>query len=359
MVNDSLSMASSSEDTVGAVALLLDWENIGSSNLAINDLIENSQEYGRVVIARAYADFRQSGERDPESLYRAGIEPVYVFANRSGKNSTDMRIAADCIELCQLHPSIGTYILATGDGDFIHLLNVLKRCGKKVVIVAVESQGSGRLNGSADGVIYIDRSAQPRFTDSDSGQLNSELKKVYELVGDMLQDQEQPILLSALKPAIVQRMPGFDQRRYEFPNPKFKNMMLDAEAKGYLKVETKDLDDWVMPVGDSQVSISMSTRGDSPPSDFLEQAVLLCADMEKSRDYITFVYLASNLKQRAWGGVHSHNQVKRWLNEFLDAEGKEVFTKESVEYFNDYNREMAQRVEIRINRNNERVKAIL
>ena len=70
-------------------------------------------------------------------------------------------LAADWMDVCYRHPEIDTFILATGDGDFIHLVNELRPHGKTVIVVTLIWAGSIRLIGGADRVIYYDQEIDP------------------------------------------------------------------------------------------------------------------------------------------------------------------------------------------------------
>ena len=144
------------------VALFIDWENfkislaVGHRNPNVSALKEEVSNHGRVVVAKAYADWvtrapelRGASQfiNDPPALYAAGIEPVYVptrlaLGSNSArttrvKNSVDVKMTADCIEIAHSYPNIGTYVLVSGDSDFIHVINALRTMGKRVIIIGV------------------------------------------------------------------------------------------------------------------------------------------------------------------------------------------------------------------------------
>lgn len=172
----SLSSSNWSSPAVPDAALLIDWENIKSSlnshgmHPSIAAIRDACEQYGRIVLARAYADWQDGWLRDdPRDLYAAGIEPVYVPVRRYGeaggqgtvKNSVDVRLATDCVELIHTHPQIELYILASGDQDFIHVVNKLRPYGKRVVGLAVSWSASPRLAERVDHMIIYDRDIDP------------------------------------------------------------------------------------------------------------------------------------------------------------------------------------------------------
>ena len=164
------------------VALFLDWENfkislaVGHRHPNVSALKEEVSNYGRVVVAKAYADWvTRSPElrgasqfiNDPPALYAAGIDPVYVPTRlaHSGaspgrttrvKNSVDVKMTADCIECAHSYPNIGTYVLVSGDSDFIHVINALRTMGKRVVIIGVSWATSRRFADQVDELILYD-----------------------------------------------------------------------------------------------------------------------------------------------------------------------------------------------------------
>ena len=254
------------------IALMLDWENIRfglqQRNLMpnISAIKEEAQSLGRVVVARAYADFQNyTMSTDPRRLYAAGIEPVYVpgrnYDDGRGfsqsnvrKNSVDIKLTADCVEFCHRYPNIDAYMLVSGDGDFIHLVNSLRPYGKFVAIVALSWSASPRLTESADWVRFYDIDVEPSLQREPtapagqpaSGEVEGEMADIYEAIRDIVTSQNRPLVLAALKPLLAQRVGGFDER--EFGYLKFKPLVMDAEDAGYVRVVTEGLVDWVMPV---------------------------------------------------------------------------------------------------------------
>ncbi|MGD9932258.1 MAG: NYN domain-containing protein [Dehalococcoidia bacterium] len=157
-------------DPTGDVALLIDWENLKFSLLqrdrrpSVTALREAAERFGRVVYARAYADWQEHAHvGDAPNLYMAGLEPVYVLTKRYTegnevrlKNSVDVKLAADCIEASHVFPNIETYIIVSGDHGFIHIANSLRLRGKRVVVIGVSWTTAAQLTQQADVVLYYD-----------------------------------------------------------------------------------------------------------------------------------------------------------------------------------------------------------
>ena len=182
-------VANMSPNTGDDVALFIDWENFkislaaGSRTPNVTALKEEVANHGRVVVAKAYADWvTRSPElrgasqfiNDPPALYAAGIEPVYVPTRLPAgsptsltartfrvKNSVDVKMTADCIECAHSYPNIGIYVLVSGDSDFIHVVNALRTMGKRAIIIGVSWSTSRRLADQVDGLILYDTDVDP------------------------------------------------------------------------------------------------------------------------------------------------------------------------------------------------------
>lgn len=142
------------------VALFIDFENVRYGLLNAfgqepdpHRLMEKARAYGRVVVASAYADFTEHPSYYRRTLEVAGILPRDIPKRRSGghKSSADMVMLMDIVDCLLDRPSVETYILMTGDSDFIRVVTRARhRFGKKVVISAVPGTVSSDLVASAD-----------------------------------------------------------------------------------------------------------------------------------------------------------------------------------------------------------------
>ncbi|MES4793166.1 MAG: hypothetical protein C4321_09490, partial [Chloroflexota bacterium] len=157
----------------GDVALFIDWENfkISLSKLgmkpSITELTDDLRErYGRLVIARAYADWQDRTYvdwDDQRNLYYAGIEPIYVPTRKDTdrperrRNSVDVKMSTDCLEVSYTNRHIRWFVIVSGDADFIHVTNSLRSRGNRVVVIGVSGSTSNRISDSVDELLYYDR----------------------------------------------------------------------------------------------------------------------------------------------------------------------------------------------------------
>ncbi len=158
---------STSSTEPGDVALLIDYENLQVSlrnhfNLTtpkMSLIIQEALDHGRLVLSRAYAPWTNPElSIDAENLYRQGIDLIYTPA---GKNSADVRMAVDAVDLAQRMSNLGTIIFVTGDGDLIHPLNYLRQAGAHVMVIGVDAAMSRMLSSAADSVLIYERDLDP------------------------------------------------------------------------------------------------------------------------------------------------------------------------------------------------------
>ena len=291
------------------VALFIDWENFkislaaGSRTPNVTALKEEVANHGRVVVAKAYADWvTRSPElrgasqfiNDPPALYAAGIEPVYVPTRLPAgsptsltartfrvKNSVDVKMTADCIECAHSYPNIGIYVLVSGDSDFIHVVNALRTMGKRAIIIGVSWSTSRRLADQVDGLILYDtdvdpdthqetssmetargsarlnssagrqqsllQSSQLQSAQQSAQQLPQQLSEVMRVIEDIVRTERQAgriPLLTSLKQRIMRRIHGFDEKKLGFSG--FKKLMIRTAQEGNIKLVTVGLVDWVI-----------------------------------------------------------------------------------------------------------------
>lgn len=137
------------------VAMLIDYENVGLG--AIDHLLDQLSDVGRVIIRRAYADWSvQRGKQD--QLLDLGIEPIHQYhSNKSGKNSSDIRLVIEAIDLLHSSP-IDTFVVVSSDSDFVPLVGRLRAAGKSVIVAGRRETTSPTLIKSCDRFIFLNES---------------------------------------------------------------------------------------------------------------------------------------------------------------------------------------------------------
>ncbi len=240
------------------LAVFIDWENIYISTVSeynskpnVSAILEKAREYGRIVSATAYADWTDGDFRDaPPTLYSNGISPRYISARyfpggRSQKrrtNSIDVMLAVECSDFLHNHPQVGTYVLVTGDGDFIPLVSLLRSKGKNVVVIGVSEATSYHLIESADhfvsyaSLLEEDRAARARESKKEAADPYEELVRAVET----LKRGGKTRVLGQVKQQMIVQLGSFDERNAGFK--KFKDFVVEAERRGLVNTVDQDLE---------------------------------------------------------------------------------------------------------------------
>ena len=149
------------------IAVFVDYENLALGardskwrHLNIDLILKRLLEKGRLVYKRAYCDWSQY-RTDVCDFHARGIELIDIPRSKmSGKNSADIRMVVDALDLCYSKDHIEIFALLTGDSDFSPLVSKLKENHKRVIGCGVKNSTSGLLMGSCDEFLYYDDLAQ-------------------------------------------------------------------------------------------------------------------------------------------------------------------------------------------------------
>ena len=145
------------------IAVFVDYENLAIGardskwkHLNIDLILKRLLEKGRIVYKRAYCDWSQY-RNDVRDFHARGIELVDIpLSKMSGKNSADIRMVVDALDLCYSKDHIEIFALLTGDSDFSPVVSKLKENHKRVIGCGVRNSTSALLMGSCDEFIYYD-----------------------------------------------------------------------------------------------------------------------------------------------------------------------------------------------------------
>ncbi|HZY66380.1 MAG TPA: NYN domain-containing protein [Rubrobacteraceae bacterium] len=242
------------------LAIFIDWENIYISTVSeynskpnVSAILEKAREYGRIVSATAYADWTEGDFRQaPPTLYSNGITPKYISAryfpggkaSKRRTNSIDVMLAVECADFMHKHPQVGTYVLVTGDGDFIPLVSLLRSQGNIVVVIGVSEATSYHLIESADHFVSYaslleeeraarDRDKEPKKKTADPyEELVRAVKK--------LKDGGKARVLGQVKQQMIVQLGSFDERNLGFK--KFKDFVVEAERRNLVNTVDQDLE---------------------------------------------------------------------------------------------------------------------
>jgi len=165
------------------IAVFVDYENLAIGardskwrHLKIDLILKRLLEKGRIVYKRAYCDWSQY-QADVRDFHSRGIELVDIPRSKmSGKNSADIRMVVDALDLCYSKDHIEIFALLTGDSDFSPLVSKLKENDKRVIGCGVKNSTSGLLMGSCDEFLYYDDLAKAADTKAEKADRHTKKK---------------------------------------------------------------------------------------------------------------------------------------------------------------------------------------
>jgi len=230
------------------IAVFVDFENLAigvrdmkGARFEIELILKRLLEKGRVVYKRAYCDWTQYREVIHE-FHSHGVELVDIpHSKTSGKNSADIRMVVDAIDLCYSKNHIDTFALLSGDSDFSPLVSKLKENDKRVIGCGVKNSTSELLVSNCDEFIYYDDVVrrQPKRTRTRNKEKRQDKKqeaidRLLEIVASLNRDYD-PVWGSLVKQTLRRVYPGFDESYYGYRN--FSDLIKDAERRGLVALE--------------------------------------------------------------------------------------------------------------------------
>jgi uncharacterized protein (TIGR00288 family) len=244
------------------MAVFLDLENIALGardakypSFDIEKVLERLLLKGHIVVKKAYCDFERYKDFK-RGLHEAAFELIEIpHVRQSGKNSADIRMVVDALDLCYTKGHVDTFVILSGDSDFSPLVSKLRENAKTVIGVGVKNSTSDLFINNCDEFIYYDdlvrkepSKARRRTATTTPAPAASErapgenkgpvLNDALELIVDTLEALTEergggePIWGSMIKQAIKRRQPGFSERFYGFRS--FNDMLSDAAKRGLL-----------------------------------------------------------------------------------------------------------------------------
>ena len=245
------------------MALFCDFENVALgvrdakyAEFDIGKVLERLLLKGSIVVKKAYCDWERY--RDfKKSMHEAAFELIEIpHVRMSGKNSADIRMVVDALDLCYTKSHVDTFVIISGDSDFSPLVSKLRENNKVVIGVGVKKSSSDLLVANCDEFIFYDdlvrerakkparkkpaaaagaESAKPGATESDRKQEAVDL--VMETIEALYAERgaEEKLWGSMVKQALKRRKPGFNESYYGFRS--FSKLLEEAQARKLLTLE--------------------------------------------------------------------------------------------------------------------------
>ncbi len=259
------------------LALFCDFENVAlgvrDTNIPKFDMrlvLERLLLKGSIVVKKAYCDWDRYKEFK-STMHEAAFELIEIpHTRQSGKNSADIRMVVDALDLCYTKEHIDTFVIISGDSDFSPLVSKLRENAKTVIGVGVKNSTSDLLMNSCDEFIFYDdliresdstktrgrprarkKAAVAKKPDKKAasgkktaraGEADKEPDRRDEAI-DLLLETAEALFLergdqlwgSIVKQTLKRRRPGFNESFYGFRS--FSDLLEEAEDRGLLDLE--------------------------------------------------------------------------------------------------------------------------
>jgi uncharacterized protein (TIGR00288 family) len=248
------------------LALYCDFENIAIgvrdaqyARFDIKEVLERLLVKGNIVVKKAYCDWERYKDFKAD-MHEASFELIEIpHLRQSGKNSADIRMVVDALDLCYTKAHVDTFVVISGDSDFSPLVSKLRENNKIVIGVGVKESTSNLLIANCDEFIYYDdiiRQAERRKprkrktngkrengdeTSSATGKNRQREEKAFEWVLETMddlfseRDPEEKVWGSMVKQALKRRKPGFSERYHGFRS--FSELLEQMEEQKMVTLE--------------------------------------------------------------------------------------------------------------------------
>jgi len=252
----------SPKNTTQNMALFCDFENVALgvkdakyAAFDIQKVLERLLLKGNIVVKKAYCDWARYKEFKVP-MHEAAFELIDIpHVRMSGKNSADIRMVVDALDLCYTKAHVDTFGIISGDSDFSPLVSKLRENNKLVIGVGVKNSTSDLLTSNCDEFIYYDdlvrdikkpgtsKAGQPARKSNTQKAGDDEVRRlegldlVAETVEALFQErgEEEKVWGSMVKQALKRRKPGFNESYHGYRT--FKELLEDAQKRGILELE--------------------------------------------------------------------------------------------------------------------------
>ncbi|MEA2571815.1 MAG: hypothetical protein QOI24_3816 [Acidobacteriota bacterium] len=231
------------------IALFIDFENIAIGvtdakykKFEVELLLERLLEKGKIVVKRAYSDWDKFPDYKRE-LHESAIELIEIPGRKySGKNSADIRMVVDAMDMAWSKDHIDVFVIASGDSDFSPLVSKLKENDKFVIGVGVKNSSSDLLIDNCDEFIFYEdlvRVTQKAPTVAFKDKKQAEVfKLLVDSIKALMRENKEILWGSMVKQTMQRKKPTFNEEYYGYNT--FSDLLEDAQKNDIIKIK-KDI----------------------------------------------------------------------------------------------------------------------
>jgi uncharacterized protein (TIGR00288 family) len=234
-------------DQERSLAVFIDFENLAlgfqgrRDRFDIGRVLERLVEKGKIVAKKAYADWSRFGPFTAP-LHESAIELVEIPRRvQTGKNSADIHLCVDAMDLAYSKEHIDTFVIVSGDSDFSPLVSKLKENGKHVIGLGMQDSTSELLRDNCDEFIYYeDLGKTPTLAPTMNPQLPETKRKAFALLMESLlalrRENKEVLWSSMIKDTMKRKKPSFNEVYHGYRT--FSELLEDAQKEGLLELDT-------------------------------------------------------------------------------------------------------------------------
>ena len=226
------------------LAVFIDFENLAlgfkdrRGRFEIERVLARLVEKGNIVVKRAYADWKRFSDFTA-AMHEAGIELIEIPARRlTGKNSADMRLCVDAMDMSYSKPHIDTFVIVSGDSDFSPLVSKLRENNKQLIGLGMKDSTSALLRDNCDEFIFYEDLEAEAAEEPTVHAADEKQREVFQLLLESLQAlrrENRDVLWSSLiKTTIKRKRPSFNEAAYGYKS--FSRLLEDAERDGLIEL---------------------------------------------------------------------------------------------------------------------------
>jgi uncharacterized LabA/DUF88 family protein len=226
------------------LALFCDFENIALGvrdakyeRFEINLILERLLEKGKIIVKKAYADWGRYQEYK-RAFHEAAIELIDIPQRKySGKNSADIRMVVDAIDMSYSKEHVDTFVVASGDSDFSPLVSKLKENNRHVIGVGVKNSSSELLVANCDEFIYYEDLVRVQVQEPPKVRgLPKKKAECFRLlvnsINALIREDKDVLWASMIKETIKRKRPSFNESYYGYGS--FSELLQDAEKHKFV-----------------------------------------------------------------------------------------------------------------------------
>ncbi|MCC6103041.1 MAG: NYN domain-containing protein [Atopobiaceae bacterium] len=240
------------ETNQSSMAVMIDYENLalGTGKRKRNGhqeagprpdmkrILERLVDKGRIVAKRAYCDWQRFDDAIAP-LHELGVELIEIPDRAyTGKNSADIRLSVDAVEMCLTKEHIDTFAILSGDSDFSPLVAKLKEYGRTVIGVGMKDATSSLLAENCDEFIFYEDIVSGSGIPSFEGKIAKEKYECYQLLFETIdaleRESDGAVLASRIKDTMRRKRPQFSERTYGYRS--FTSLLREASKLGFIEI---------------------------------------------------------------------------------------------------------------------------